>query len=145
MAGNFIFSCQPLCSHQLKCLTLSNIRHKASSQHLDSARILIRWLWLKFQAPLTLHFMSTFKISLNIVSTITKAYIRHLLKILYWFGEIDLNWNQVLIGQHLDPWPMSYALFIKAQWLCPYSPRRCSTNFREIFVLFLKHTPFHVC
>ena len=82
--------------------------------------------------------MSTFKISLNIVSTITKACIRHLLKILFLFGNIDLNWNQVLIGQHLDPWPISYALLIKAQCLCLFSPSRCSTwNSCSL----LKHTP----
>ena len=138
MAGNFIFVCQPLCSHQPKCHTISNIRHKASSQHLDSARILIQWLWLKFQAW-HCHFYVYLQDLVKYCVYHHQSVQRHLLKILCWFGDIDLNWNQVLIGQHLDPWPISFALLIKAQWLC-LSPRRCSTNFREILVL-CQNTP----
>ena len=78
--------------------------------------------------------MSNFRISLNIVSTTTKACIRHLLKIPCWFRDIDLNWNQVLIGQHLDPWPITYALLIKVSLL------QASTNFHGILVL-CQNTP----
>ena len=123
----------------------NTIKHKASSQHLESACILIQWLRLKFNFKLHWrHFMSTFKILLNIVSTITKACIRHLLQILCWFEDNDLNWNQVLICQHLDPWPTSYALLIKTQWLCFSSLSRCSTNFHEILVL-CQPPLFNVC
>ena len=127
-----------------KCLTLSNIRHKPSSQHLESAHILFRWLWLKFQAPLPVPFYVHLQDLIKYCVSITKVCIRHLLKILCWFGDIDLNWNQVLIGQHLDPWPISYALLIKAQWLYLSSPSRCSTNFHEILVL-CQNTPPPPC
>ena len=37
-------------------IMLNTIKHKASPQHLESAPILIWWLRLKFEAPLTLSF-----------------------------------------------------------------------------------------
>ena len=118
----------------------NTIKHKASSQHLELARILIWWLRLKFQAPLTLPFLcppSTYN-----HQSVHKASPQ----ILCWLGDIDLSWNQVLIGQHLGPWPISYALLIKAQWLVSLPLADASpTSVKYLFFVKTPPPPLYVC